>query len=93
MKFASYFSSRLIFMSMLATSLSLTVMKASAKTTVEYSVEQSTHKVTGLVQDGNGEALIGVNVLIKGSTVGIVTDVDGKFALNAKKVTCLLFLM
>lgn len=38
--------------------------------------------VTGLVKDATGEPLIGVNVLIKGTTTGNVTDVDGKFSLS-----------
>lgn len=37
--------------------------------------------VTGLVKDATGEPLIGVNVLVKGTTTGSVTDVDGKFSL------------
>lgn len=40
-------------------------------------------KVTGKVSDSTGEPLIGVNVSIKGTTVGTVTDVDGLFSLDA----------
>ena len=32
--------------------------------------------VTGVVKDGTGEPLIGVSVMIKGSTTGTVTDFD-----------------
>ena len=40
--------------------------------------------VSGTISDANtGEALIGVSVVVKGSTVGTVTDVDGKFTLSA----------
>ncbi|EGK01329.1 SusC/RagA family TonB-linked outer membrane protein [Dysgonomonas gadei] len=40
--------------------------------------------VQGTVSDANtGEALIGVSVVVKGSTVGTVTDIDGKFTLPA----------
>ena len=38
--------------------------------------------ITGLVVDGNGESIIGANVLVKGTTNGIITDIDGKFTLN-----------
>ncbi len=38
-------------------------------------------KVTGKVIDENQEALIGVNIMIKNSTEGTVTDFDGNFEL------------
>ena len=38
--------------------------------------------ITGLVVDGNGESIIGASVLVKGTTNGIITDIDGKFTLN-----------
>lgn len=36
-------------------------------------------KLTGIVNDTRGQAMPGVTVVIKGTTVGAVTDVDGKF--------------
>ena len=39
--------------------------------------------VTGVVKDGTGEPLIGVSVMIKGSTTGTVTDFDGNFTLKS----------
>lgn len=38
--------------------------------------------VSGTISDQSGEPLIGVNVLIKGSSLGTVTDVDGRFSLE-----------
>jgi TonB-linked SusC/RagA family outer membrane protein len=38
--------------------------------------------VSGFVTDNNGEALIGVSVVQKGTTNGISTDLDGKYALT-----------
>ncbi len=38
--------------------------------------------VSGQVQDENGEALIGVSVLEKGTTNGTITDVDGNFQVR-----------
>ncbi len=38
--------------------------------------------VTGTVTDPNGEVLIGVSVLIKGTTNGTITDVNGAFSLE-----------
>lgn len=40
--------------------------------------------ISGTVRDyNNGELLFGANVLIKGTTTGAVTDMDGKFSINA----------
>lgn len=38
-------------------------------------------QVTGVVLDQNGEALIGVSVVVKGTTIGTITDMDGRFSL------------
>ena len=39
-------------------------------------------KITGVVKDVNGEPIIGANILVKGSTIGVISDIDGKFLLN-----------
>ena len=39
-------------------------------------------KVSGTVKDKEGHALPGVTVLIKGTQIGVATDVEGKFSLN-----------
>lgn len=46
------------------------------------SINQSTRKVTGVVKDANGEAIIGASVVEVGTTNGIMTDLDGKFELS-----------
>ena len=40
--------------------------------------------VTGTILDGMGEPVIGANVLVKGTTNGVVTDLNGKFSLQVK---------
>lgn len=45
-------------------------------------VTQEKH-VTGTVLDETGEPMIGVSVLVKGTTTGTVTNFDGNFSLNA----------
>ena len=44
---------------------------------------QQTKKITGVVSDAMGP-IIGANVLEKGTTNGVITDIDGNFALNVK---------
>ena len=41
--------------------------------------------VKGKVVDERGEVLPGVTVLLKGTTVGVVTDIDGKFKIELPK--------
>ncbi len=42
----------------------------------------SQKRVTGTVSDMNGEPLIGVNVVVKGTTTGTVTDIEGDYELQ-----------
>jgi len=45
-------------------------------------VQQQYRTIHGTVTDQNGEAMIGANVLEKGTTNGTITDMDGTFSLN-----------
>jgi TonB-linked SusC/RagA family outer membrane protein len=46
-------------------------------------VQQQSKRITGVVVDQNGEAIIGANVVIKGgAATGTITDIDGAFALD-----------
>ena len=58
--------------------LSFTVLYAQEKT------------VTGNVTDENSESLPGVNVIVKGTTVGTITDVDGNFKITVPSGKSLL---
>ncbi|MCI1681311.1 MAG: TonB-dependent receptor [Bacteroides sp.] len=40
--------------------------------------------VTGSVTDSSGEPLIGVSILVQGTTNGIVTDLNGKYTIKVK---------
>ena len=39
-------------------------------------------RITGTVKDNLGHVLPGVTVLVKGTTIGVATDVDGKYELS-----------
>ncbi len=45
-------------------------------------VMQQAKTVTGIVKDASGLEVIGANVLVKGTTNGVITDLDGKFSLD-----------
>lgn len=53
-------------------------------TTTEVTITQQKKAINGVVFDGGlNEPLIGANVVVKGTTNGTVTDLDGKFTLEA----------
>ena len=45
-------------------------------------VSAQTSKVTGKVIGEDGEPVIGASIIVKGTTVGTVTDFDGNFILD-----------
>jgi TonB-dependent starch-binding outer membrane protein SusC len=48
-------------------------------------------QITGTVTSGDNAPLPGVNVLVKGTTMGTVTDVEGKYVLSAPGSGTLIF--
>lgn len=47
--------------------------------------QQNTRQITGTVIDATGMPIIGANVMVKGTTNGTITDIDGKFTLEVAK--------
>ena len=64
------------------------LFKAAERTTAL--ANQQKKIITGTVVDPNGEAVIGANVLVKGTTNGTITDMDGKFSLEVPEGAMLL---
>lgn len=62
-----------------------------APAAVAVAQQQPTVKVSGVVVDAAGEAVPGVGVVVKGTSNGTVTDLDGKFSLNVAKNDVLVF--
>ena len=56
------------------------VIRRKADAKVQKQVEEM--RITGTVKDNFGHVLPGVTVLVKGTTIGVATDVDGKYALS-----------
>ena len=54
--------------------------------TDESTIVQQNRKVEGIIVDEAGEPVIGVNVSVKGTGNGSITDLDGKFTIpNVKE--------
>ena len=58
--------------------------------TPSQSVSSSSVRVSGEVIDSTGEPLIGASVIVKGSSNGAATDLDGKFQLTVQKGATLI---
>ncbi|WP_455640963.1 TonB-dependent receptor [Parabacteroides sp.] len=48
----------------------------------EPALPQKEKIINGTITDENNEPIIGANVSVKGTTIGTITDIDGKFTLN-----------
>jgi len=44
-------------------------------------VQQQKREITGIVKDDQGETVPGASVVVKGTSVGTITDINGKFSL------------
>lgn len=51
----------------------------------EINMTQQSGTCTGVVKDANGEVAIGASVVVKGTTNGVITDMDGNFTLSGVK--------
>ncbi len=45
-------------------------------------VLQQVKKISGVIKDASGEPVIGANVIVKGTTNGTMSDMDGQFSLD-----------
>ena len=51
---------------------------------------QSGIRITGTVADNSGELLPGVNVVVSGTPTGVITDINGEFAITVPNETAVL---
>jgi TonB-linked SusC/RagA family outer membrane protein len=71
------------------TSLLVLLFASAAVTNAQSSASGSI--VQGVVYDSQGETLIGVSILLKGTGNGTVSDVDGRFSIAATPASFLVF--
>ncbi|MDU1891087.1 MAG: SusC/RagA family TonB-linked outer membrane protein [Dysgonomonas sp.] len=68
----------------------LTDRKQATQTTVNQTPQQAI-TITGTIKDDQGESLPGVSVIVKGTTNGTATDIDGKFSITTSPNAVLVF--
>ena len=44
---------------------------------------QNSISVSGIVMDDTNEPVIGAAVMVKGTTTGVITDIDGRYTISA----------
>ena len=54
------------------------------------SARQQTKKITGIITDETGEPIIGATIKVKGEPTGTVTDIDGKYSIDANPQSTLI---
>ena len=83
-------SSRTFFSAMIASACcSVSVVPAIAENHDAYGVMQSV-AVKGTIMDTYGIPVIGASILEKGTTNGVITDIDGNFTLNVSSKDAVL---
>ncbi|MGI4863539.1 MAG: SusC/RagA family TonB-linked outer membrane protein [Janthinobacterium lividum] len=75
----------------MAPGLGLASQAQAAARSVQQAPAQAGTPITGRVLDEKGEALPGVNVIVKGTATGTATNLDGQYSLNAPAGSTLVF--
>ncbi len=60
------------------------VQAAEKDAAVLQSTQQQQNVIKGVVVDENGEPVVGANILVKGSDLGGITDINGNYSINAE---------
>ena len=71
-----------IFVTAFCLSLLVSVPETMLAVESVQTVLQQGRTISGKVTDQNGEPIIGANVVVKGTSNGVITDVDGNFEVR-----------
>ncbi|OAV69108.1 Outer membrane cobalamin receptor protein, SusC/RagA family [Bacteroidales bacterium Barb6XT] len=71
------------FIALLCICVGIGDVNAAATGSLPAASQQAGALVKGIITDESGEPVIGANVLVSGTTIGTITDFDGKFELAA----------
>ena len=91
MKKNHYFSANMLLLVALLLSTATNAWAAATPFTFNAKVTTIEKSVSGTVTDSNGEPLVGVSVVIKGTGKGTLSDVNGNYKLTVEKGDVLVF--
>ncbi len=57
-------------------------MAVASDASTNVATQQATKKISGKVIDATGAGLPGVSIVVKGTTIGVISDMDGKYTLS-----------
>ena len=60
----------------------LTLLLTCLLASISLTIAQTSKKVTGVVFSEDNQPVIGASVVIKGTSIGTTTDLDGKFVIS-----------
>jgi len=79
-----------LFFSVAVVGINAVPLTDTKEQTSERVLQDNKLTVQGTVTDATGESLIGVSVIVKGTTVGTTTDIDGRFTLTVPDANSVL---
>ncbi len=53
-----------------------------AKNVSAFNTTQQSNRVSGKVSDENGESIPGVSIIVDGTTIGVITDINGRYSID-----------
>lgn len=68
--------------SIYATSTNEVASGTSTNNLINTELQQDKKIISGTVVDENGDLVIGANIIVKGTSIGTITDISGKFEIN-----------
>ncbi len=74
-----------VFFAVLGLSISSPTNAAGNSDILASQSTQQIKKISGTIVDSKGEPIIGASVLVRGTGIGTITDIDGKFSLSASQ--------
>ena len=57
-------------------------MAVASDASTNVATQQATKKISGKVTDATGAGLPGVSIVVKGTTIGVISDMDGNYTLS-----------
>ncbi len=76
-------SKRILFSTVMASALLAGSPQTAFADAMEVQTVMQAGTVKGKIVDANGEPIIGASVSVKGTSTGIISDIDGNFSVNA----------
>ncbi len=86
-EFLKFSSKRILFSAAMVSALCVGSPQQAVANVNEVQAVAQTGTVRGTVADAAGEPIIGANIMVKGTTNGCITDIDGNFSLSNAKGT------